>query len=212
MGLNMEENKHEPLRIYHETSPWIAIHIARTQQFMGGAISGDAGLNCYIEGSLPDLNIFSQAEQKGALMTFEWSGPVSTEPYGVFGEPDTLYDQRPHRGFIPVDSTKHLKLVGIELLRGGMFSDLIERPPVPRGFSLFKLSAWAEWLASKQEGWLDAESKRLELQVSMLAASRPSISVVPPVRAPYLHLLEEWRAERAARGVDASPERECANS
>jgi len=208
----METDQHKPLRIYHETSPWIAIHVARTGQFMGGAISGDAGLNCYIEGSLPDLSLYSQAEQKGALITFEWSGPVSTERYGVFGEPDTLYDQRPHRGFIPVDSTKHLKLVGIDLLHGGVFADLIERPAFPRGSSLFKLSAWAEWIASKREGWLYAESNRLQVQAAVLAASRPSISVIPPTRAPYLRLLEEWRAERAARNVDASPERECANS
>ena len=208
----MENDKQKPLRIYHETSPWIAIHIARTQQFMGGAISGDAGLNCYIEGSLPDLGTHSQAEQRGALITFEWSGPVSTERYGIFGEPDTLYDQRPHRGFIPIDSTRHLTLVDIELLYGGTFADLIERPIFPRGSSLLKLSAWADWLASKREGWLYAEAKRLQVQVAVLAASRPSISVIPPTRAPYLRLLEEGRAQRSARNVESAAENECASS
>ncbi|WP_199028876.1 hypothetical protein [Ralstonia sp. ASV6] len=187
------------MRIYHETLPAIAIHIARTKQFICGEIAGDAGLNCYIEGSLPNLSVYSQAEKKGALITFEWTGPISSDGYWMFGDPDTLYDQRPHRGFVPVDTTQHLKLVGIELLYGQTFADLVHRPNLPSGTDVLKPWIWWEWAQSRRSAWVKAQAQQLESTIAALVAERPSISVVPPRRAPYLGYLQDWRATRMAR-------------
>ncbi|EKS9808533.1 MULTISPECIES: hypothetical protein [Bacteria] len=41
-----------PIKLTHETAPYIARAIVESGSFIGGPILGDAGMNAYIDGGL----------------------------------------------------------------------------------------------------------------------------------------------------------------
>ncbi|WP_437889547.1 hypothetical protein [Phytobacter sp. V91] len=117
-----------------------------------------------------------QARGAGARLIFEWTGPIknSLEPYGY--PPDILYDQHPHRGFIPVGSQSHLYLVGLELTDGASWQTVIPKPE----FKLTRPNGWKSWLLSKHPQWLEDEVSRIEKEVADIIKSRALVKIVFP--------------------------------
>lgn len=173
-----------PLVVTHETSPRIAVDVVRNRRFVGGPISGDAGLNCFIEGVEynPD-----QASNSGAFITFEWVG--ERQEVGKFEDPaykpNVLYDQRPHRAFIPVGTTDHLRLIDLTFAEDSAWSKLVNAPALPNSQEFFSVRAWAKWLAGFRGNWAATEAARVRAELARLVAERPSISIVPHPAAPY---------------------------
>ena len=124
-----------PLTLRHETAPAIALNVARTKRFSAGSILGDSGLNVEIVGHPMGPYHPDQAEHTGAHLILEWSGPIrrSFEPHGY--PPDIFFDQHPHRVFVPVGTTCHLRLTGVELDAGTSWQDSVIRPTVSLGSS-----------------------------------------------------------------------------
>ncbi len=188
-----------PAILIHETDPWTAITIARSGIALGGPILGDAGLNCWIQDDERGSFNSDQAERKGALMFFEWSGPVATDGYRLIGAPDVLYDQRPHRAIVFVESTKHLRLATIQLIGGSSYEDLVVRPTFPTGQQLLYPSSWVRWVQSKRAGWVAGQAKVLQADLDSLLQSRPAIRIAAPRDASYHFVLCERAVARSAQ-------------
>lgn len=97
-------------RLIHKTSLDIAIVIIRTGVFKA-ARGGDAGINAFVEGKPKNLNQYVEAT--GATLKFNWSGPVrvnNTFPL----EPNTLHEDLPWRAVVPVGTTRHLIVIGLD--------------------------------------------------------------------------------------------------
>lgn len=180
-----------PIRLLHETSPWVALEVARTGRFKAGPILGDAGLNAVMYDHPKGNFNPDQAENLGAILEFEWSGPITLESYISRPEIDWLYDQHPHRLFLFLGSSKHLQLVGVNLKRGFGWEDLI-MPPVFDFRRILDRGMWRKWLASHdKKRWISQEAKKIEREIKSIVASRPNIKIVPPPHAAYLHLMEK---------------------
>ena len=106
------------LTIEHETSPAIAAQVARTKRFLAGPILGDSGLNAVIVDDPRGPYHPQQAANCGAVMRFTWCGPVATGYYTAGYPPNQLFDEYPHRAFLPVGTNMNLKLIDIKLVSG----------------------------------------------------------------------------------------------
>lgn len=96
------------IKFIHITSLQSALSIMRTGKFRPvKGTDSDAGLNGLQLGRLGwDEQSFTGS---GAGLLFEWTGPVEI---GTGSSPDNLYDQMPHRIFIPGGTQRHLRLTG----------------------------------------------------------------------------------------------------
>lgn len=179
-----------PLRLLHETSPWVALQVARTGQFKAGPILGDAGLNAVMENHPKGKFNPDQAASCGAIIEFEWSGPITMDKYISRPEIDCLYDQHPHRLFLFVGSSKHLRLVRVDLKHGYGWEAAVVPPTFDRR-RIFDWDMWRQWGASRlNKRWVLAQARNIEKEISSLIAKRPFIEIVKPSYAPYLHLLD----------------------
>ena len=163
----------------HETHPAIALRILRTRRFVAGPILGDAGLNACIVGHPAGGYNPDQAVGRGAILEFEWNGPISTERYSAYPEPNVCYDQHPHRAFVFVGTTHHLRLVGLSLDNTDEWASHVRRPKLT-------LNTMMEWLRSRQESWVAEQVASINSEVEQILSTRPSVSIVLPRYAPYL--------------------------
>ncbi|CAG9183950.1 hypothetical protein [Cupriavidus pampae] len=171
-----------PVSFCHETSPAVALRILRTLQFVAGPILGDAGLS----GALPGSTYGEQAILRGAVLHFEWTGPVSAASSGRH-EPYLLYDERPHRLFVFVGTQRYLQLRGVTLADGLTWADAVAGPARPNGVAWLNPRAWRDWLFPVQAR--TRQARMVGEEVARRLAETPTIRIVPPARAPYLGIL-----------------------
>lgn len=173
-----------PLLLQHETHPAIALKVLRTRRFVAGPILGDAGLNAFIVVHPRGNYRGEQAAQRGAILEFEWSGPVSAEDYGVYPDLDVCYDQHPHRAFVFVGTTQHLRLVGLKLKSSDGWAEYVRRP-------VLSLSTFWPWLQSRRGGWVKKQAQLIAEEVERILAERPPVRIVLPRSSPYQHLVRK---------------------
>lgn len=161
--------------LIHETAPGIALLIIKSRIFQAGTIIGDSGVNAEIVGHVAGPYNPDQAAARGAILKFEWLGPVSKQEFENGYPPDVLYDQHPHRAFIPVGSTKYLRLIDVELRIGVSWRDLTYTPE--RGQPRL-LTKWCSWIRQ----W---EEKRIGREVVRVVNTRPLVMVGFPTFSPY---------------------------
>lgn len=159
--------------IEHETSPTIAAEVARVKRFLAGPIMGDSGMNAIIVGHVAGPYYPEQAANRGAVMRFAWTGPVTQGSFLNGYPPNQLFDEHPHRAFLPVGTNINLKLIEIVLVGGGSWEDAVVEP----SFSLANLPSW---LSSKRAGWRQAAAGRLEEEMAAIVATQPNITVCFP--------------------------------
>lgn len=166
------------LTIEHETSPAIAAKVARTQRFLAGPIMGDSGLNAFIVGHGAGPYHPEQASNCGAVMRFAWTGPVTQGSFVNGYPPNQLYDEHPHRAFLPVGTNRSLKLIEIVLVGGGTWEDAVVEP----SFSLANLPTW---LNSKRTGWRHSVAGRIEEEMAEIVTTQPNITICFPPNCIY---------------------------
>ena len=149
---------------------------------MAGPILGDAGLNACIVNHRGGQYAPDQAERRGAILEFEWSGPVSTKPYSLIPDRNVCYDQHPHRAFIFVGTTQHLRLIGLTA-KGG-WSDFVQRPDL-------SLTTLGEWCLSRRVGWVKGQADLIATEIKQTLARKPHVRIVLPPTAPYLSLIRQ---------------------
>lgn len=164
-------NLPSPLILQHETNPACALNILRTRRFVAGPILGDAGLNAFIVGHPRGKYREEQAERRGAILEFEWSGPVSTQDYGVYPNLDVCYDQ-------------HLRLVGLKLKSKDGWAGYVHRP------KLTVSTIWP-WLQSRQKNWVTKQAKMIAQEVEHTLAQKPAVRIVLPQNSPYHHFVRK---------------------
>lgn len=164
--------------IEHETSPEIATEIARTGRFFAGPILGDSGMNARIVNYNAGQYNPDQAENRGALMSFDWGGPIGSNIHISGFPPDELQDHFPHRALVPVGTTKHLRLVGIKLINGASWEQAVTEPNL-------KLGSVCEWLVSRLPGWEKREANRIEQEMKSIIKLQPSIKILFPAHCIY---------------------------
>lgn len=170
------------LKIEHETSPAIALAVLRSRRFLAGPILSDSGLNVIFDDQ-ENIGCHSgQAVCTGALMTFNWTGPVSKIYCSSGYPPNVLYDQRPHRGFVPVGTTNFLTLVNIELIGEASWQEAVVRPKFIFGSSP---RLWVYWLKSHSESWRLNEMKKIQTEIEALRRSPVSICISFPPSSIY---------------------------
>ena len=131
------------MKIFHITSIELIESILSTGTYIPSSANpanGDAGLCCYIA-DRPTWSA-AQAEHDGAVLHFEWSGPMQIVGSDVTppSELNVLYDQHPWRGFIRNGSSGgYLHATTVELRSQAGASDpetvarvrrVLERGPV----------------------------------------------------------------------------------
>ncbi len=168
--------------LQHETDTTTALEIMRTRRFIAGPILGDAGLNACIVGHHRGKYHADQAERPGAILESECSGPVSAEPYSFLPERNVCYDQYPHRAFIFVGTTQHLRLVGPTPLNG--WSDCVLLPDLT-------LRTIGPWCLSQMGAWTKRQACKIADEVKQTLAQKPPVQIVLPRTAPYLPLVRE---------------------
>ncbi|MDR8032280.1 hypothetical protein [Burkholderia cenocepacia] len=174
-----------PIKLTHETAPYIARSIVESGSFIAGPILGDAGMNAYIDSGFYNRD---QAERTGAFVEFEWTGPVAAAPARGVHEPDVLYDEQPHRAFIFVCTCKYLRVTGVRFRPGLSWRDAVHVPSRPTSAATLSPAAWLAWARTWQTGWLDRQAAELESTVLARLATKPSVSIVPPANCPYLFI------------------------
>lgn len=172
--------------LHHETSPSIALAIARSRKCLAGPILGDSGINVEIVGH-PKQFLRGQAAHNGARLIFEWDGPVEHKNPPLGYKPDHLYDEHPHRGIVPVGTTKHLHLVGIDLINDSSWLTTVVKPI----FCITNPGGWKKWYSSKHPEWEFHAAKEIENEIDDLVRQRPLISVVFPPECIYAGLLKD---------------------
>lgn len=97
------------IKFFHITSLEAAISILRSGTFHPvQGMQSDAGLNGFECDRPRWTNQYFGGE--GAALHLEWSGPVQV---GDGYTPNILFDQMPHRLFVPAGTDKHLHLTGL---------------------------------------------------------------------------------------------------
>lgn len=177
-------NLPSPLILQHETDPACALSILRSCRFVAGPILGDAGLNAFIVGHPRGNYRAEQAARRGAILEFEWSGPVSTQDFGLYANQDVCYDQHPHRAFVFVGSSQHLRLVGLKLKSQDGWTGYVNRP------ELTVSTLWT-WLQSRGENWVNKQAEMIAQEVEQALAQRPAVRIVLPQNSAYNHLVRQ---------------------
>ena len=131
------------VKLYHYTAPYAARCNAAQRTYYGG-VSFEDGLNV-VPATAPWKDSlgysFVGAEDVGALLELEWTGPVVQGPLAGTA-PNTLYDLGIHRLFIPAGTTQHLRLIGMQLHPTLQECAWIGSAPQPIPCAL-KPSSWA---------------------------------------------------------------------
>jgi hypothetical protein len=92
----------------HITSLESALSILRSGQFHPvWGTPADAGLNGLQLGRVGWNEQYFTGT--GVRLFFQWSGPVEIGPGST---PNVLFDQMPHRVFVPIETREHLRLTG----------------------------------------------------------------------------------------------------
>ncbi len=164
--------------IEHETSPAIAVEVARTTRFLAGPVLGDSGLNAFIVGHKAGPYHPEQPAKHGAVMRFEWTGPNGQGYFPTGYPPNRLFDQHPHRAFVPVGTNRGLRLIEIELVGGGSWEDAVVEP----SFSFANLPLW---LASRHGGWRQKVAESLKEEILAIVGTRPLITIAFPPKCIY---------------------------
>ena len=169
--------------LHHETAPDTALRIARSKRCMAGPILSDSGLNVEIRDHAQGAFNRDQAATKGAVMVFQWDDPICdlSLPHGY--PPNILYDQHPHRGFVPVGTTQHLKLIDIKLNTGSSWAMAVTRPAPHASAHL------VDWALSWLPGWEAREAQKIGKEVVAIVRQQPNVSVVFPPENEYEVLL-----------------------
>ena len=172
--------------IEHETSPSIAAKVARTKRFLAGPILGDSGMNAVIVGHPAGPYQPEQAAKRGAMMRFSWTGAVSQGSHPSGYPPNQLFDQHPHRAFLPVGPNNNLKLIEIELVDGASWEDAVVEPS-------FSLVSPSSWFSSKRSGAWRVAVERLEEEMAGIVAKQPDITICfPPICIYQSHLMTAY--------------------
>lgn len=184
----MDITKNYP-HLIHETSLGIALDIIRTRCFLGGEIMHDGGVNAEIVNHSKKGIVKGQAKMTGALIKFEWRGPIRVTSSENFYDPDILYDQ--HQGdlsrcFVPIGS-QHLYLIGLELIGDSSWCSMIPSPK----FELINPNGWARWLRSKRPQWLNHEASNLEKEITDIIKKHDRIKITFPPHCSYEYILRE---------------------
>ena len=157
--------------IEHETSPAYAADVAIKGRFLAGPILGDSGMNAVIVNHPAGPYFPGQAVQRGAVLRFDWTGPIVPAANKILGyPPNELQDEHPHRALVPVGTNQYLHLVDIRLIRRASWEEAVVEPT-------FSSLALLSWLASKLPGWKTHQAKRLSQHIAGIVAKRPLISV-----------------------------------
>jgi hypothetical protein len=153
--------------IEHETAPSIAWKVFKTGVFRGGPIMGDAGLNAVPQGGIGYWS--DQAEWPGAIMTFEWTGPCAgAKP--LKPAVDALYDDKPHRVFVPVGTTNYLVLKEIKLKPGFTWDECVKEHAFPSGFGMLNATEWLDAIRSRTKIGKQEQIRNIECSVAQLAS------------------------------------------
>ncbi|MGE0983807.1 GNAT family N-acetyltransferase [Ralstonia pseudosolanacearum] len=174
-----------PLRFVHETSPLAALQILRSRKFVVAGMYRDAVLN----GELPGETLAEQAAATGAVLTFEWSGPVNNQRPDFY-DPNVLYDERPNRVHVFVGTDRHLRLTDIALREGATWTEALTRTTRPTGAAWRDPQAWRDWLCPKST--VVRRTRALAEEVHRRVAEKPTITVDFPGDYP-MHLLLRGR-------------------
>jgi len=159
--------------LVHETSPLIAVAVARTRRVIGGPIPADDGLNARLLDHPNGPYNRSEIANSGVFLEFEWTGSM-VPSRGNQWAPDRLHDQHPLRAFVPAGTNSHLHLIGIRFRPGYGWMDAVRRPM----FSIFRPCGWRAWIASKQTGWSQREADRIAEEIRQVLRLRPEVRVV----------------------------------
>lgn len=160
--------------IEHETAPSIALKVLQTGIFRGGPILGDAGLNAV---SLGGIGYWvDQARWHGAIMTFEWQGPLAGKS-PLQPAPNTLYDDKPHRVFIPVGTTEFLTLKDIRLMPDFTWEECVRVQNFPCGLKVFSPAKWYNALRSRTTRYKQESIRSIESLVASLACEPRPIRI-----------------------------------
>jgi len=178
-----------PLSFVHETSPLAALKILCSRKFVIAGMYRDAVLN----GELPGETLTGQAAATGAILTFDWSGPINDQRPDFY-KSNILYDERPNRVHVFFGTDRYLRLRGIELGEGVTWREALEPTTRPTGAAWLDRQAWCDWLQPEKS--VERRALALEKEVPRLVAEQPSITVVVPDDFP-MNLLR-----RGAHGQD----------
>ncbi|SDG90515.1 hypothetical protein [Pelagibacterium luteolum] len=149
----------------HITSVSSALKILRSKVYRPAQPQrSDAGLYGLIAN---DRSTYSEptSEYGGARLHFEWTGPVTTRPDWEpprNPSPNMLNHHLPFRVFVPIGTTRHLRLTGLEITPGGWANDLA----VPWHCTMF--SAW------------DCRQKmkiKIQAEIEKMAEMKPNVIV-----------------------------------
>lgn len=166
-----------PVIFLHETSVKAAVKILRTRIFVCDASRNDGGLN----GELPDRTVSQQGAEDGAVLTFEWAGPIvqvlklADNPAYA---PNILYEERPYRVFVPGGTTRHLRLTKLALQENGNWAEALADPPRPTARQILDPGAWYDWC--KPAAWRAARLAELQNEIEAVEHTRPAMRVVRP--------------------------------
>lgn len=165
--------------IEHETSPAVAVRIAKSGLALGGPIMGDGGLNCVAVNHPAGPPHPGQALGRGAVMRFDWTGPsTNVSPSNGIYQPNLLYDEHPHRAMVPIGTNQHLRLIGITLVGGASWADVIQQPQLT-------FDSFGEWIRSLRSGWTERAASTLGAEMQATVAKQPLISVGFPEHCIY---------------------------
>lgn len=162
-----------PPRFFHITSPAAALAILRSRTFHGTpAGKAGAGVTGWLDGQADTGN----PAQCGAILHFVWRGPIEPRPSGM-GTPDTLYDERPARVFVPAGTRRHLRLVAVVLQDGHHWTEGLAATGRPMGRDWLNPMVWRDWL--QPAAAMARREQELAAEVADLVARQPFIVVAP---------------------------------
>ena len=166
-------------KIEHETSPEIAWKILCSGVFLCSQNPGDEGLNAVGFGGSGYFDTLTQARETGALLELEWSGPE------LPGRPeapviDTLYNEKPHRIFIPVGTTRHLMLTNIRLRTNRTWDEAVTKPTFPH-LVVMQPCSLHSWVQSLAPDWKERQVAQIKERVLTLDINPVPLRIHPRI-------------------------------
>jgi hypothetical protein len=104
------------MKFYHVTDLTAAKQIVKYKEFLtyhdpSGMPNHDACLNCFNDSKT--ARVSPQPLHDGVIIVLKWSGPIKKYTEWEYCLPYVMYDNSPWRYFIPLNTTKYLKIVNI---------------------------------------------------------------------------------------------------
>ncbi|RDE07567.1 hypothetical protein [Pelagibacterium lacus] len=150
------------IEFMHITSLDSALSILRSGHFhpVRGTLA-DAGLNGLQSGRIGwNEQYFTGI---GVRLFFEWSGPVEIGPGSA---PNVLFDQMPHRVFVPAGTEQYLRLTGF---RAAALTWQQRRFKIP----------WYCFGPARRERARRRAMVQLQAEIDSIVETKPYISVIP---------------------------------